>query len=56
VKLAVEDERPRYFFIAFKKDKKYVHCDLTDVKGYLNSEVYPYNGLNQNVGLNRYAN
>jgi len=32
VKLAVETDRPRYVFIAFKRDKKYVCCDLTDVK------------------------
>jgi len=53
VKLAVETERPRYIIIPFKKDKKYVYCDFTDVKVYLHSEVYPYDGLNQNFGLNR---
>jgi len=55
VKLAVETERPRYVIIAFKNNKKYVHCDLVDVKVYLNSEVYPYDGLNQNFTYNRYA-
>jgi len=55
VKLAAETERPRYVIIAFNNNKKYVHCDLVDVKVYLNSEVYPYDGLNQNFTYNRYA-
>jgi len=32
VKLAVETDRPRYVIIAFKRDKMYFCCDLTDVK------------------------
>jgi len=55
VKLGVETESPRFIIIAFKRDKKHVHCDLTDVKVYLNSEAYPYDGLNKNFNLHRYT-
>jgi len=48
VKLVAETERPRYVIIAFNNNKKYVHCDLVDVKVYLNAEVNSYDGLNHN--------
>lgn len=56
VKLANENERPRFLLIAFRNNhNKFIHCDLTDVKVHLNSETYPYDDLNLKFERNRFA-
>ncbi|XP_046803829.1 uncharacterized protein LOC111687407 [Lucilia cuprina] len=56
VKLASENERPRFLLIAFRsKDNKFLHCDLSDVKVHLNSDTYPYDDLNLKFDRNRFA-
>lgn len=56
VKLANENERPRFMLIAFRNSSnKFIHCDLSDVKVHLNSETYPYDDLNLKFDRNRFA-
>lgn len=55
VKTANNLEKPRYIIVGFQSDKKnkttsnmshFDHCQLTNIKLYLNSEMYPYDNLN----------
>ena len=56
VKLAGENETARFLVLAFRNNlNKFVHCDLTDVKVYLNSDVYLYDGLNLKFNWNRFS-
>ena len=55
VKLAGENERPRYILLGFRKDNKFHHCNLSDAKVHLNSTTYPYDDLNIRFDHNRYA-
>ena len=55
LKLSTHTERARFILFVFEKDRKFVHCDLTNMKAYLNSESYPYDDLKLNFKDNRYA-
>lgn len=55
---------PRYIIVAFQTNRnnriavdksRYDHCNLSDLKVYLNSESYPYENLNVNFVNNQYA-
>ncbi|XP_055855802.1 uncharacterized protein LOC129919023 [Episyrphus balteatus] len=64
VKTTTQIEKPRYIVFALQtaKNKKisadpttFDHCDLTDLKVYLNSDVYPHEDLNISFERNRYS-
>lgn len=64
VKTSSHVNKPRYIILALQTDKRnqaaadgshFDHCDVSDVKVTLNSEVYPYENLNLNFGANIYA-
>lgn len=56
VKLANENERPRFIILGFRNSSnKFIHCDLADIKVHLNSETYPYDDLNLKFDRNRFA-
>lgn len=55
VKLSVNRERPRFLVFAFENNKKFIHCNLTNFKVHLNSDIYPYDDLNIKFDDNRYA-
>ena len=65
VKSATQLEKPRYVIVAFQTERKnkldknvslFDHCKLTNLKLYLNSEVYPYDNLNINFTKHQCAN
>lgn len=49
LKTASKLERPRYVIIGLRKkytdNSKFEHCNSTNVKVYLNTVMYPYNGF-----------
>lgn len=64
VKAASQLEKPRYIIVGFQTNRKgnvvknmaeFDHCNLTNMKVYLNSEVFPYDNLNINFDQNQYA-
>ncbi|CAH0551313.1 unnamed protein product [Brassicogethes aeneus] len=64
VKSATQLEKPRYVIVAFQTDRKndfyknngyFDHCNLKNIKLFLNSEIYPYDNLNLNFDKNQYA-
>ena len=62
LKTASKLEKPRYVIIGLRKNddkekdnSKFDHCNLTNVKVYLNSVMYPYNDLNLDFGKKNYA-
>ena len=64
VKTATQLEKPRYVIFALQSGRKnnmaqnisyFNHCNLTNIKLYLNSESCPYDDLNLDFGKNRYA-
>lgn len=64
VKSSSHLNKPRYIFVAFQTNRnhrihtdrsRYDHCNLSDLKVYLNSESYPYENLNVNFTNNQYA-
>lgn len=64
VKTSSQINKPRYILLAFQTNKRNVissdastfdHCDVTDVKVSLNSEVYPYENMNLNFNANIYT-
>lgn len=56
VKLASENERPRFLLLVFRNsDNNFQHCDLTDIKVHLNSDTYPYDDLNLKFDRNRFS-
>jgi hypothetical protein len=65
VKSATQLEKPRYIIVAFQTNRKnkldanmclFDHCKLTNLKLYLNSEVYPYDNQNLNFTKHQIAN
>lgn len=55
---------PRYIIVGFQTNRnnqisadksRYDHCNLSDLKVYLNSECYPYENLNVNFANKQYA-
>ncbi|XP_071570611.1 uncharacterized protein [Temnothorax nylanderi] len=64
IKTTTQLEKPRYVVFALQTGRKNVmsadtsrfdHCNLTNVKLYLNSEVYPYDDLNLDFDKHRWA-
>lgn len=64
VKTVSQLEKPRYVIIGFQTNRKnqntmnmtgFDHCNMTNVKLFLNSECYPYDNLNLNYKKNAYA-
>lgn len=64
VKASSSLNTPRYIIVAFQTNRhnriladksRYDHCNLSDLKVYLNSECYPYENLNVNFANNQYA-
>ena len=64
VKTSNQLEKPRFVVLGFqtsRKDQKAVnasrfdHCNLTNVKLFLNSQLYPYGNLNLDVNRNQFA-
>ncbi|XP_077256500.1 uncharacterized protein LOC143894232 [Temnothorax americanus] len=64
IKTATQLEKPRYVAFALQTGRKNVmsadtsrfdNCNLTSIKLYLNSEVYPYDDLNLNFDKHRWA-
>ena len=57
-------ERPRYVIVGFQTERKnsaetcaseFDHCELADIKLFLNEEVYPYENLDLDFGQNHYS-
>ena len=64
VKTSNQLEKPRFVILGFqtnrknKKDKnasEFDHCQINNVKLFLNSQYYPYNNLNLNLTENQYS-
>lgn len=64
IKTATELEKPRYVVLAFQTGKKgdvkkrsstFDHCNLKNVKLYLNAQYFPYDNLNLSFDSNRYG-
>ncbi|XP_073979907.1 uncharacterized protein [Rhodnius prolixus] len=64
VKTTTNLEKPRYVIIAFQTNKKnnlkadmseFHHCNISNVKLHLNSEVYPYDDLNIDFSKNHFS-
>lgn len=64
VKTTSQLEKPRFIIFALQTNKlnqlekdpsKFDHCNVTDLKVYLNSECYPYEDMNLLFEKNRYA-
>lgn len=60
IKTTSQLEKPRYVVLAFQTDRKnqlkkdmscFDHCDLTNVKLYLNSQSYPYDNVRGDMTL-----
>lgn len=62
IKTTTQMEKPRYVIIGFKTNgdimnsdtSKFDHCNIINVKLFLNSETYPYENLNVNFDKNQY--
>lgn len=64
IKTSSQFEKPRHVILAFQTNRKYQddknmsqfdHCNISNVKLFLNSENYPYENLNLNIKNNHYA-
>ncbi|XP_043284967.1 uncharacterized protein [Venturia canescens] len=64
VKTSTQVEKPRYVVLGFQTARKnsatknasrFDHCNIRDVKLFLNSESYPYGNLNLDIDHNQYA-
>ncbi|XP_031332746.1 uncharacterized protein LOC116178361 [Photinus pyralis] len=64
IKTTTSLETPRYIIIGFQTNRdgqvskdmsQFDHCDIKNVRVFLNTERYPYDNLNINYGNNRYA-
>ena len=64
IKTANQLEKPRYVIFALQTGRKnnmledmsqFDHCNLTNVKLYLDSESYPYEDMNLDFGKNRWT-
>ena len=62
VKTTSQVRKPRYVIVAFQTNRTNVlndssqldHCDITNVKLYLNNERYPYDDFNLNITENHF--
>ena len=57
-------EKPRFVILGFQTNRKgqtasnasrLDHCNISNVKLFLNSQYYPYGNLNLNINQNQYA-
>lgn len=64
VKTSNQLEKPRYVIVGFQTNRKgqnganasqFDHCDISNVKLFLNSQYYPYGNMNLDVANNQYA-
>lgn len=64
IKTTTQLEKPRYVIFALQTDRKnnmsedvtiFDHCNLSNVKLYLNSDFYPYDDINLDFDKNRWA-
>ena len=64
VKISNQLEKPRFIILAFQTNWKgqrgenasrFNHCNISNVKFFLNSQYYPYGNLNLDVTRNQYA-
>lgn len=64
VKTTNQLEKPRFIIIGFQTDKKnkitsnaskFDHCNLTNLKAYLNSSIYPYDNFNLNFDKGQWS-
>jgi len=55
VKLAVNRERPRFALIGFKDKHHLITNNFRNLKVYSNSETYPYDDLNLDFEIDRFA-
>lgn len=64
VKTSNQLEKPRFIILGFQKARKgarkenasyFDHCDITNVKLFLNSQSYPYGNLNLDIANNQFA-
>lgn len=64
VKTSNQLEKPRFVILAFQTKRKsevgvnasnFDHCNISNVKLFLNSQCYPYGNLNLNITQNQYA-
>lgn len=64
VKSSSQIEKPRYLIFCLQKNRKnhlttdmshFDHCNLVNLKVYLNSDVFPYDNLNLDFDNNKYA-
>ena len=64
VKTSNQLEKPRFVILAFQTNRKgqraenasrFDHCNISNLKLFLNSQYYPYGNLNLDVTRNQYA-
>ncbi|XP_008211761.1 uncharacterized protein LOC103317008 [Nasonia vitripennis] len=64
VKTSNQLEKPRFIILGFQTNRKnqkavnasrFDHCNLSNVKLFLNSQYYPYGNLNLDIDRNQYA-
>lgn len=64
VKTSTQLEKPRYVVVSFQTERKnnltknashFDHCNIRDIKLFLNSQCYPYGNLNLDIAKNQYA-
>lgn len=64
VKTSTQLEKPRYIIVGFQTARKnnllanashFDHCNIRDIKLFLNSQSYPYGNLNLDINRNQYA-
>ena len=64
VKTSNQLEKPRYVIVAFQTARnnelkanasEFDHCNIRNVKLFLNSQHYPYSDMNLDMGKNRFA-
>ena len=64
MKTSSQLEKPRYVILIFQTDRKnniaknaseFDHCNLTNIRLFLNDKYYPYDNLNQDIDKERYA-
>ncbi|XP_044019512.1 uncharacterized protein LOC122859894 [Aphidius gifuensis] len=64
VKTSTQLEKPRYVILAFQTNRKNIwnlnmtdfdHCNITNVKLYLNSQIFPYENLNLDIEKNQFS-
>ncbi|XP_015124733.1 uncharacterized protein LOC107046595 [Diachasma alloeum] len=64
VKCSTQLEKPYYVIVGFQTDRKnrtnknascFDHCNIRDIKLFLNSQSYPYGNLNLDISHNQYA-